>query len=73
MQGDGVKKDISKAADFLDKACEHQLAQACLDLARLHRSGEGVDRDVEKAVSLFDRACAGGVGRGMPRGRRPLP
>ena len=46
---------------FLKKACELNLAPACLDYAAAWRSGEGVKRDPLKAVPLYQKACDGSV------------
>lgn len=54
---DGWGEDAAKAASYYDRACEHDLATACANLARMARHGTGVDENWRRAVDLYDRAC----------------
>ena len=56
-KGEGVPKDLGKAAGFYKKACDANNALGCLDLAAMHRSGEGASKDVQKAALLLKRGC----------------
>jgi hypothetical protein len=55
--GNGAAKDEAQAAVFYGKACEANLASACVALGTMHEEGRGTARDDYRAAGLFDRAC----------------
>ena len=61
-RGDGVPKDLAKAAELYRTACDAdaETVEACHWLAGLHMTGEGVPKDAAKAVTLYTKACDGG-------------
>jgi uncharacterized protein len=63
-RGEGLAKDLAKAADFYPKGCDLQSAESCLAFADMLRAGEGAKKDLGKAIQLYDKACAGGAGAG---------
>ena len=78
-QGLGVEKDRSTAADWYQKAADHDDPRAQVALGSLYLSGEGRPQDVEEAGRLFTKAAEAGdlrahynvasmylSGRGMP-------
>jgi tetratricopeptide (TPR) repeat protein len=61
--GDGVPKDLDRAAELYDRACKGGLTDACdnLDNLGLHYAeGAGVQEDESHAVALYEEACDGG-------------
>jgi TPR repeat protein len=65
-RGDGVPKDLAKAAALYGTACDAdaETVQACHWLAYLLMTGEGVPKDSAKAVALYTKACDGGYTNG---------
>ncbi|APR77828.1 Hypothetical protein A7982_03175 [Minicystis rosea] len=64
-RGDGVPRDVVRAAALYQRACAGNDAAGCAGLGRLVRAGNGgLDRDRARAVGLFRRACDGGDARG---------
>ncbi|MFT3772100.1 MAG: serine/threonine-protein kinase [Minicystis sp.] len=64
-RGDGLPRDLARAAALYRKACDGDDPAGCAGLGRLVRAGSGgLDRDPARAVALFRRACDGGVARG---------
>src|SRR5262249_36022856 len=62
--GEGVAKDLGKAAGLYKKACEGNHAQSCFDLAAMIAAGEGGSKDVQKIVGYLQRSCDGGLAPG---------
>ena len=58
--GDGVPKDITRAAEFYKQACDGGHAKACSHLGFLYDAGEGVEPDTIRAAGLYRQGCAGG-------------
>ena len=58
--GDGVPKDITRAAEFYKQACDGGHAKACSHLGFLYDAGEGVELDTIRAAGLYRQGCAGG-------------
>ncbi|GAA9354082.1 hypothetical protein HpHA251_02390 [Helicobacter pylori] len=55
--GQGVEKNLTKAAQFYSKACELKEGDGCGALGALYYNGDGVKQDFKKAVALFKKAC----------------
>ncbi|GAA7791982.1 hypothetical protein NP0149_03910 [Helicobacter pylori] len=55
--GEGVEKNLTKAAQFYSKACELKEGVWCGALGGLYYNGDGVKQDSKKAVALFEKAC----------------
>jgi len=64
-KGDGVPKNLGKAAELYKKAADQGHADAQCNLALLYQNGEGVRKDLRKAVELFQKAAALGYARGQ--------
>ncbi len=62
--GEGVVKDLNRAADLFKRACDAGGSIGCLDLGTMYRRGEGVPKDRNRAADLFKKACEAGVNRG---------
>lgn len=60
LQGEGVGKDLSKAATFLAVAAKGGVARAKHELALLYLEGNGVSQDAGYAISLLESASADG-------------
>lgn len=55
--GQGVEKNLTKAAYLYSKACELKEGDGCGALGALYYNGDGVKQDSKKAVALFEKAC----------------
>ncbi len=55
--GEGVEKDLIKAAYFYSKACDLKEGMGCGNLGVLYYNGDGVKRDSKKADQYFSKAC----------------
>ncbi|GAA8368051.1 hypothetical protein HpBT210_05550 [Helicobacter pylori] len=55
--GQGVEKNLTKAAQFYSKACDLKEGDGCGALGGLYYNGDGVKQDFKKAVALFEKAC----------------
>ncbi len=55
--GQGVEKNLIKAAYFYSKACELNNGDGCGALGGLYYNGDGVKQDSKKAAALFEKAC----------------
>ena len=60
FKGDGVQKDATKAAEWLQKAVAQGNASAKVLLGYLYSIGEGVQKDAAKAAEWFQKAEAQG-------------
>src|SRR5882724_9959937 len=56
-QGLGVEKDVSKAAQWYQKAANQGLAAAQNNLGVLYQNGNGVEKDLTKAAELYRKAA----------------
>jgi TPR repeat protein len=57
-QGDGVKKDLRRACELYETACDKGHSLSCADLATLLAvGGASIGRDERRAVTLFDKSC----------------
>lgn len=55
----GGPKDLVRAADLFQVACEKGVAQGCVHYADALYRGDGVKRDLDKARELYSNACEG--------------
>jgi TPR repeat protein len=55
--GQGVPKDLGKAAESYQKAADQGDAKAQNNLGSLYRDGQGVPRDLGKAAELYQKAA----------------
>ena len=60
VRGEGVEKDLARAAEWLAKSAEQGHVRAQHLMGRLYHSGSLGERDVEKAVAWFEKAAEGG-------------
>lgn len=58
--GQGVTRDLARAAELYGQACQLGDMEACTILGSMYHSGQGVARDMARAVSLHEQACDGG-------------
>ena len=63
--GEGVPKDLGKAAELLQKAADQGYAPAQLNLGELYEKGEGVPKDLGKAAELYKKAADQGNQRAI--------
>jgi TPR repeat protein len=61
--GQGVERDISKAASWYRKAAEQGVAEAQYRLGNMYRDGTGVPRDLEYAFAWYSVANHLGHGK----------
>jgi TPR repeat protein len=59
--GDGVPKDLSKAAELYQKAADQGNAMAQNNLGELYQTGDGVPKDLGKAAALYQKAADQGT------------
>lgn len=60
LNGKGVPKDLSKAADLFQKAADKGHAEAQYNLGVCYHRGDGVSKDLTKAVEWWQKAAAQG-------------
>jgi hypothetical protein len=65
--GDGVPRDLARAATLYQRACELGAFAGCANLGVMHESGMGVAQDLERARLLHALACQGGEPLGCER------
>jgi hypothetical protein len=65
--GDGVPRDLPRAATLYQRACELGAFAGCANLGVMHESGRGVTQDIERARLLHALACQGGEPLGCER------
>ncbi|MFO0614082.1 MAG: tetratricopeptide repeat protein [Polyangiaceae bacterium] len=63
-RGEGVPKDATRAASFLERSCEGGEALACVNAGVLMERGEGGPKDPVRAAAFYKKACALGDGKG---------
>ena len=64
-RGEGAPRDVARAAQLYQRACDGGDLPGCVGLGQVHRAGRGgLARDPARAVVLFQRACDGGLARG---------
>jgi TPR repeat protein len=64
LRGEGVPKDLNRAAGLFKRACDAGGSVGCLDLGSMYLRGEGVPKDRNRAADLFEKACNAGLNRG---------
>ena len=57
-KGEGVEKNLAKAADWYTQLAEEEYAHAQLALGLMYIKGEGVDKNDAKAVEWLKRAAS---------------
>lgn len=70
-KGNGVKKDLQKAAALLDKAAELGDADALYEIALAYESGKGREKDGKKAIEYFSAAAVLGNEQARQRLNQP--
>ena len=55
--GQGVPKDLAKAAELYQKAADQGSADAQNNLGVLYANGQGVPKDLRKAAELYQKAA----------------
>lgn len=60
LTGDGVEKDVERAARLFATACDLQYVKACEPLAYLQFNGRGVERDLDASYENASKACGSG-------------
>ena len=55
--GNGVAKNLNKAAQLYQKACDGGIMKGCANLGVTYQNGDGVTKDFGKAVQLYQKAC----------------
>ncbi len=65
--GEGVPKDLSKAAELYQKAADRGNAKGQDALGWLYENGEGVPKDLEKAKELYQKAADQGLEQAISR------
>ncbi len=55
--GEGVEKNLIKAAQFYSKACDLNNGRGCNNLGVLYEYGQGVEKDLTKAAYFYSKAC----------------
>ena len=61
--GNGVvTKDINKAIQLYEKACDGGEVFSCSNLGHAYYKGEEVTKDFNKAAHFYKKACDGGLG-----------
>lgn len=63
--GSGVKRDLSEAAKWYERAAAHEFAPAQYRLGSLYEKGLGVKRDLTTAMSWYSRSAEQGNARAM--------
>lgn len=55
--GDGVGKNLQKASDLFQKACDSGHGEGCSALGYLYENGVGVPKNEKKALELYEKGC----------------
>jgi TPR repeat protein len=58
LGGNGLKRDLVRAANFGLRACMGGRGEACKNVGQAYFHGAGVNRDLSKALDLFGRGCS---------------
>lgn len=53
-----------EAAALLDRACERDLVDGCVDLGRILQNVQSANQDLPRAARLLEKSCSGGDTRG---------
>jgi len=57
LESKTVKKNITKALEYLGKACDKADAKACALIASIYLKGDGILKNKIKSLAFSDRAC----------------
>ena len=60
-KADGVPRDLARAAESYQQACEGGVAMGCVVLGGMYYEGEGVGRDHARAAEIYQQACEAGA------------
>ncbi|EMH21520.1 Sel1 repeat protein [Helicobacter pylori GAM260Bi] len=55
--GQGVEKNLTKAAQFYSKACDLKDGRGCGSLGMLYENDQGVEKNLTKADQYISKAC----------------
>ena len=66
--GKGVTKDLTKAAEWYQKAAEQGLGSAQYQLGRCYEGGHGVTKDLTKAAEWYQKAADKGYDKKLLQG-----
>ena len=58
--GDGIRKDVTRAASMFQKGCDGNHVASCYNLGQFYYDGIGVESDRAKAATFFSKGCEGG-------------
>jgi uncharacterized protein len=67
MEGQGAKKDLTRAAGLFEKACPVPapppkptalVIEACAALSEMHLTGKGAEKSPARAVAVLERGCS---------------
>ena len=63
---EGIKKDVKKAIELYEKACEKGDSNSMYNLAIIYKKGEeGVEKDLKRAMELYEKASQQGKAKAM--------
>jgi hypothetical protein len=68
--GKGEPKDVKRAVEVYQKACDGGETFGCANLGWMYDYGKGVSKDKKRAVALYQKACEGGDQWGCRQERR---
>ncbi len=57
QNGEGIEKNLTKAAYLYSKACDLKEGLGCFNLGALYYNGKGVEKDLTKAAYFYSKAC----------------
>jgi TPR repeat protein len=57
----GIGTDVTRALEYLDRACDYRDAASCANLGAIYRQGRKVDQSPELASLYLAKACAIGL------------
>ncbi len=63
QNGEGVTRDLARAASLYQQACDGGNTLACYNLGMFYEHGEGVPQNSARAASFYQHACDGGLAR----------
>jgi hypothetical protein len=61
FMGAGTARDVPRAMDSLERACDLKLPTACADLGVILQEGDGISKDPDRGRAYLQRACDGGL------------
>ena len=56
INGIGIKKNIRKGIEYLEKGIEINSSNCCMDLSYIYKKGEIVEKNISKAIELAEKA-----------------